>query len=152
MATIELSGGGEMERKLKEMMDKLGDGTLLRVGFLENATYPSGEYVATIAASNEFGDPGNNQPPRPFFRNMIAANLPAWPLEVGKVVKAVDFDGEKALQLMGERIKDQLQGSIRELMEPALSPVTIAKKGFSKPLIWHGVMLNSVDYDVKEIE
>lgn len=38
-------------------MDRLGEGILLRVGFLENATYPSGEYVATIAASNEFGDP-----------------------------------------------------------------------------------------------
>lgn len=152
MATIELSGGGEMERKLKEMMDKLGDGTLLRVGFLENATYPSGEYVATIAASNEFGDPSNNQPPRPFFRNMIAANLPAWPLEVGKVIKAVDFDGEKALQLIGERIKDQLQGSIRELVEPPLSPYTIKKKGFDKPLIDTGHMLNSVDYDVKETE
>jgi hypothetical protein len=152
MATIEISGGSEMERKLKEMMDKLGDGTLLRVGFLENATYPDGEYVATIAAANEFGNPGNNQPPRPFFRNMIAANSPAWPLEVGKVIKAVDFDGGKALQLMGERIKDQLQGSIRELVEPPLSPYTIKKKGFDKPLIDTGHMLNSVDYDVKEIE
>lgn len=152
MATIELSGGGEMERKLKEMMDKLGDGTLLRVGFLENATYPDGEYVATIAAANEFGNPGNNQPPRPFFRNMIAANSPAWPLEVGKVIKAVDFDGGKALQMMGERIKDQLQGSIRELVEPPLSPYTIKKKGVDKPLIDTGHMLNSVDYDVKEIE
>ncbi|WP_262504715.1 phage virion morphogenesis protein [Serratia liquefaciens] len=152
MATIELSGGGELERKLKEMMDRLGEGTLLRVGFLENATYPDGEYVATIAASNEFGNPGNNQPPRPFFRNMIAANSPAWPLEVGKVVKAADFDGKKTLQLMGERIKDQLQGSIRELVEPPLSPYTIKKKGFDKPLIDTGHMLNSVDYDVKEIE
>jgi hypothetical protein len=152
MATIELSGGSEMEKKLKEMMDRLGEGTLLRVGFLENATYPSGEYVATIAASNEFGDPGNNQPPRPFFRNMIAANSSAWPLEVGKVVKAVDFDGKKTLQLMGERIKDQLQGSIRELVEPPLSPYTIKKKGFDKPLIDTGHMLNSVDYDVREEE
>ncbi|CAI1823081.1 Uncharacterised protein [Serratia quinivorans] len=152
MATIELSGGSEMEKKLKEMMDRLGEGTLLRVGFLENATYPSGEYVATIAASNEFGDPGNNQPPRPFFRNMIADNSSAWPLEVGKVVKAVDFDGKKTLQLMGERIKDQLQGSIRELVEPPLSPYTIKKKGFDKPLIDTGHMLNSVDYDVREEE
>ncbi|WP_346827294.1 hypothetical protein [Serratia inhibens] len=150
MATIELSGGGELERKLKEMMDKLGDGTLLRVGFLENATYPDGEHVATIAASNEFGNPGNNQPPRPFFRNMVAANSPAWPLEIGKVVRAVDFDGKKTLQLMGERIKDQLQGSIRELVEPPLSPYTIQKKGFDKPLIETSHMLNSVDYDVKE--
>jgi hypothetical protein len=83
---------------------------------------------------------------------MIAANSPAWPLEVGKVIKAVDFDGGKALQLMGERIKDQLQGSIRELVEPPLSPYTIKKKGFDKPLIDTGHMLNSVDYDVKEIE
>ncbi len=51
---------------------------------------------------------------------------------------------------MGEHIKGQLQGSIRDLMEPALSPVTIAKKGFSKPLIETSHMLNSVDYDIKD--
>jgi len=146
------SGGDALERKLAEMAEKLGEGKVLRVGFLENATYPDGQQVAMVAAANEFGNPANNQPPRPFFRNMIADNKDNWPDDIGRIAQATGFDGEQTLGLMGEHIKGQLQQSIRELMEPPLSPVTIEKKGFDKPLIdtWH--MLNSVDYDIRDGE
>lgn len=144
------SGGAALEAKLAELAEKLGDGKTLRVGFLENATYPDGQQVAMVAAANEFGNPANNQPPRPFFRNMIADNKDNWPDDIGRIAQATGFDGEQTLGLMGEHIKGQLQQSIRELMEPPLSPVTIEKKGFDKPLIWQGVMINSVDYDVTD--
>jgi len=146
------SGGDALERKLAEMAEKLGEGKVLRVGFLENATYPDGQQVAMVAAANEFGNPANNQPPRPFFRNMIADNKDTWPDDIGRIAQATDFDGEQTLGLMGEHIKGQLQQSIRELMEPPLSPVTIEKKGFDKPLIGTSNMLNSVDYDIRDGE
>ncbi|WP_333602759.1 hypothetical protein [Atlantibacter hermannii] len=146
------SGGDALERKLAEMAEKLGEGKVLRVGFLENATYPDGQQVAMVAAANEFGNPANNQPPRPFFRNMIADNKDNWPDDIGRIAQATGFDGEQTLGLMGEHIKAQLQQSIRELMEPPLSPVTIERKGFDKPLIDTGHMLNSVDYDIREGE
>ena len=81
---------------------------------------------------------------------MIADNSPSWPEDMAKIAVATGYEADTMLGMMGEHIKGQLQGSIRDLMEPALSPVTIAKKGFDKPLIWHGVMLNSVDYDVTD--
>ncbi len=146
------SGGDALERRLAEMAEKLGEGKVLRVGFLENATYPDGQQVAMIAAANEFGNPANNQPPRPFFRNMIVDNKDNWPDDIVRIAQATDFDGEQTLGLMGEHIKGQLQQSIRELMEPPLSPVTIEKKGFDKPLIDTGHMLNSVDYDIRDGE
>lgn len=146
------SGGDALERKLAEMAEKLGEGKVLRVGFLENATYQDGQQVAMVAAANEFGNPANNQPPRPFFRNMIADNKDNWPDDIGRIAQATGFDGEQTLGLMGEHIKGQLQQSIRELMEPPLSPVTIEKKGFDKPLIDTGHMLNSVDYDIRDGE
>lgn len=146
------SGGDALERKLAEMAEKLGEGKVLRVGFLENATYPDGQQVAMVAAANEFGNPANNQPPRPFFRNMIADNKDTWPDDIVRIAQTTDFDGEQILGLMGEYIKAQLQQSIRELMEPPLSPVTIEKKGFDKPLIDTGHMLNSVDYDIRDGE
>ncbi|WP_165430942.1 hypothetical protein [Atlantibacter hermannii] len=146
------SGGDALERKLAEMAERLGEGKVLRVGFLENATYPDGQQVAMVAAANEFGNPANNQPPRPFFRNMIADNKDNWPDDIGRIAQATGFDGEQTLGLMGEHIKGQLQQSIRELMEPPLSPVTIEKKGFDKPLIDTGHMLNSVDYDIRDGE
>ncbi|NYA42969.1 hypothetical protein HZI31_06570 [Serratia fonticola] len=139
-----------MERKLAELAAKIGEAKTLRVGFLEDATYPDGEPVSMVAAANEFGNPGNNQPPRPFFRNMIADKSPDWGDDLGKIAVATNFDADTFLPLMGERIRDQLQESIRELTEPPLAPYTIKKKGFDKPLIEDGVMLNAVDYDVED--
>lgn len=117
----------------------------VRVGFLEKATYPDGKSVASIAAVNEFGGSG---PPRPFFRNMIKANAPSWGDDVGKVLKATNFDASRTLGLMGERIVGQLRQSIRDLTSPPLAPSTVRRKGFSKPLVETGVMLNSADYEV----
>ncbi|WP_110869377.1 hypothetical protein [Cronobacter sakazakii] len=144
------SGGAALEAKLAELAEKLGDGKTLRVGFLEGAAYPDGQSVPMVAAANEYGDPAMNRPPRPFFRNMIAEKSPEWPQDIAKIAEATGYEAETMLGLMGEHIKVQLQGSIRDLMEPALSPVTIAKKGFSKPLIETSHMLNSVDYDIKD--
>lgn len=144
------SGGEALEKKLAELADRLGESKTLRVGFLEGATYPDGKSVAMIAAGNEFGDPAANRPPRPFFRNMIADKSPQWGDDIGKIAVATNYDTSTLLPLMGERIKDQLQGSIREFYDPPLSPYTIKEKGFDKPLIRDGVMLNGVDYDIKD--
>lgn len=144
------SGGEALEKKLAELAERLGESKTLRVGFLEGATYPDGESVPMVAAANEFGDPAMNRPPRPFFRNMIAAKSPQWGDDIGKIAGATNYDTSTLLPLMGERIKDQLQGSIREFYDPPLSPYTIKKKGNDKPLIETSHMLNSVDYDIKD--
>lgn len=144
------SGGEALEKKLAELAERLGESKTLRVGFLEGATYPDGESVPMVAAANEFGDPAMNRPPRPFFRNMIADKSPQWGDDIGKIAVATNYDTSTLLPLMGERIKDQLQGSIREFYDPPLSPYTIKKKGNDKPLIETSHMLNSVDYDIKD--
>lgn len=144
------SGGEALEKKLAELAESLGESKTLRVGFLEGATYPDGESVPMVAAANEFGDPAANRPPRPFFRNMIADKSPQWGDDIGKIAVATNYDTSTLLPLMGERIKDQLQGSIREFYDPPLSAYTIKKKGNDKPLIETSHMLNSVDYDIKD--
>jgi hypothetical protein len=151
----------------------------LRVGFLEKATYPTGSSaaarkrarkqarkaqfqaakakagasggttVATVAAANEFGDPANGRPPRPFFRGMIKEKSKNWGKSLAGVLKANNYDVDKSLGLMGEGIKGQLQESIIKLVAPPLKQATIDRKGFAKPLIDTSHMLNSVDYDVK---
>jgi hypothetical protein len=144
------SGGDALQKKLAEIAEQIGDPKTLRVGFLEGATYPDGESVAMVAAANEFGDPSMNRPPRPFFRRMLAEKSPQWGDDLGKIALAVNYDASALFALMGERIKDQLQGSIRDFTDPALAQSTIQRKGFDKPLIDTGHMLNSVDYDVKD--
>ncbi|CUJ80786.1 hypothetical protein [Achromobacter sp. 2789STDY5608628] len=148
MASVELKGGQALVKRLEELAQKLGDGGTLRVGFLEGATYPDGTPVALVAAINEFGRPDRNQPPRPFFRGMIAEKQKDWPRALGAVAKNNDYDIDKTLGQMGEGIKGQLQESIRQLEAPGLSPVTVARKGFAKPLVDTGHMMNSVDYEV----
>lgn len=146
------TGGDALEKKLSEIAKKVGNGTTLKVGFLGGATYPDGTSVAMVAAANEFGDPGMNRPPRPFIRNMIAEKSPSWPDDISKIMVATGYDGKVAFSMMGERIKDQMQESIREFYSPPLAASTIEKKGFDKPLIDTAVMINAIDYQVDEFE
>ena len=144
------TGGTALQRKLTEIAKQIESASSVRVGFLEDSTYDDGTQTAYVAALNEFGDPDHNQPPRPFFRNMIAANQGGWGAALGKTLKASNFNTEQAFSLMGDGMKGQLQKSIQQLDSPPLSPKTIARKGFSKPLIDTGHMFNSVDYEVKK--
>ena len=51
------TGGEKLQKKLQEIVEKLGAARTVRVGFLENATYPDDAHtpVALVAAVNEFG-------------------------------------------------------------------------------------------------
>lgn len=53
--SVTFSGGSKLEEKLREIAEKAGKANTVRVGFLENSTYPNGLPVAYIAAVNEYG-------------------------------------------------------------------------------------------------
>jgi hypothetical protein len=145
---VKLSGGDKLEAKLRELAAKVAGGGIVRIGFLEGSTYPDGTSVPMIAALQNFGSPANNIPPRPFFSNMIAAKSPGWGDSFERILNANGMDVRKSLALMGAGIAGQLRVSINETNTPPLSPVTIARKGFAKPLIDSGVMFQSVDFEV----
>jgi len=144
----EIKGGEKFKAVLHSMESKLEGLPTVKVGFMENSTYPDGTSVPMVAALNEFGVPSKGQPPRPFFRRMVRDKGPTWPAGVATQLKDTDYNVPLTLQRVGQGIKGQLQASIRDLTDPPLAPSTIARKGFSKPLIDTGVMLNSVDYEV----
>ena len=148
MAGRTLQGSDAVMKALEDIARKMGGGEV-SVGFMEGATYPNGTPVAGVAFWNEYGVPSRNQPPRPFFRQMIAAESPTWPGKMAKLAKATDYDGDRVLALMGEDIKGALQKSINDLQDPPLAPSTVEAKGFGKPLIDTSHMLNSVSYEVK---
>ncbi|EAT2899708.1 hypothetical protein N4C39_003014 [Salmonella enterica] len=141
---------GKVMDELNKIASSFSD-LQLKAGFLEGATYPDGTPVPMVAATNEFGNPANNQPPRPYFRNAIAEHEGEWQEAMATLIKN-GGDTRDALSLLGEIIVDDIKGSIRTLDAPPLSPVTIARKGFDKPLIDTSNMLNSVSYEVGEIE
>lgn len=150
--TANVQGGSALERHLKDIETRLGKGSHLRVGFIEDATYPAGEDgakplpVAQVAFWQEWGTVGI--PSRPYFRTMIERKSPRWGVSLGNILRKNDYDAERSLALMGEGIKGQLQQSINDWTSPPNSPRTVEKKGFNKPLIDTAVMLRSVDYQV----
>lgn len=162
-----LKGGSEFEAALKELAEKFKNPGTLRVGFLEGATYSEedgGESVAAVAAYNEFGrmvhvknehglkdELGGTyyQMPRPFFRNMIAANKGEWPKAIANLLSSTGYNTELTLKYTGEGIAKQLRESIQALVSPPLAQSTIDAKGFAKPLINTAHMYNSVDYEVE---
>lgn len=144
MAVVEVRGLESTRKKIEEMLKDLGP-ISLSIGFKEGGTYPNGDSVPFVAYKNEFGVPGNNQPPRPFFRLAVAKNHKKWPTALAIFLRK-NRNVKIAMGEMGELIKQQIQQEILDLTEPALSPVTITKKGFDKPLIDKGIMLDNVEY------
>lgn len=150
MASINFQGSKKLKAKLQEIASQTGKAKSLKVGFMADADYPDGTKVAMVAAIQNFGAPAAGIPPRPFFSNMVKAKSPKWGESLGNMLERTNFDGEKALNLMGEGIKGQLQRSINETNDPPLSPVTVAKKGFNKPLIETANMIRAATYIVED--
>jgi hypothetical protein len=144
-----VQGGNKFEAALQAMAGKVTSAESVKVGFLSGATYPDGTPVAMIAAIQNWGAPKAGIPPRPFFSDMIAKKSPEWGPATGELLKANDYDAAKTLTLVGETVAGQLRQSIVDTNEPALAESTIRRKGFDKPLVDTGHMLNSVDYEVK---
>src|ERR1700676_1897554 len=142
-----LSGGDKLKAALADISRKVGKGTSVKVGFLEGSTYPDGTSVPMVAAINEFGAPSRGQPPRPFFRNMIAEKSVGWPAAIEQNLIATNYDADRTMALVGEGIAGQLRQSIVDTNDPPLAESTIRRKGFSKTLIDTGVLIASVGYE-----
>ncbi|KMV67801.1 hypothetical protein WB66_10915 [bacteria symbiont BFo1 of Frankliniella occidentalis] len=143
-----------LEKYLEGVLEKL-NASEVRAGFLGGSTYPDGTSVTMVAARNEYGDPANNQPPRPFFRNAIAEKQDEWKKSIERGM-ASGLDAKTVLEVVGAQIKGDIQESIATLVEPALSPVTLKRRRTrkvmpnqsNKPLVDTRVMIGDVNYEV----
>lgn len=123
---VTIKGGSALEKRLSELAKDVTKPANLSVGFLSDATYEDGKNVAMIAAIQEFGAPKAGIPPRPFFRNMIAAKSSEWPDAIAGLLKSTDYDATKTMMQVGEGISGQLRQSIVDTMAPPLSQLTLA--------------------------
>ena len=145
----ELEGQSDLMRQLAQMVEEIGAGSV-EIGFFDGE-YPGGKVtVPQVAIWNEFGVPSNNQPPRPFFRNMISEKQSSWPGLFRFALQSHGMDGNRALGFVGKEIRAQVQESIREFTNPDIKQVTKDKKGFVTPLQDTKIMVNSVTYKVNE--
>jgi hypothetical protein len=127
-----------INRNLKKNGEFANDGKFVKANKANfSTTHHVDEYTVTI-------------PARPFFRSMIQKNKGEWPADLGKIIKAANYDSTVALGRLGKHVAEQLQESIRDFSEPGNAKSTIAKKGFDKPLVDSDHMLNTVDSEVQE--
>lgn len=108
---------------------------------------------------NEFGTRGGASgggwggpiPERPFMRNSLRNNKAKYKTVLAKSAKAILF-GQTSTKVVLTKLGILAQGDIQEeitaLSSPPNSPVTIALKGSSKPLIDTGAMRQSVTWKI----
>ena len=121
----------------------------VRVGVLENATYPDGTPVAMVAFWNEYGT--RTSPVRAFFRTTVSENKKNWVLSVQNLMK-MHNDPKQVMGLIGVHMQEQIVQSINTWSDPPNSAYTIAKKGFDKPLVERGIMMRSIKSEVGDGE
>lgn len=117
----------------------------VRVGVLENATYPDGTPVAMVAFWNEYGT--KTSPVRAFFRTTVSDQKKNWVLSVQNLMK-MHNDPQRVMGLIGEHMKGNIVESITTWSDPPNSAYTVAKKGFNKPLVDSSQMSRSITFEV----
>jgi hypothetical protein len=167
MASVnKIVGGKKLDLALQAIEKKITSGGVLRMGFLEGAKYPERTNarflkavgseatptvvpslsIAQVAFWNEYGT--RTAPARPAFRTTIAQKSKDWGAKLGKAIIATDYDGRKALALLGQDMRDDLENAIAQWTSPANAPLTVKIKGFDKPLVDSGDMQRAPDYEV----
>ena len=152
--TATITGGAKLEKYLASA----GKGVKgVRVGWPSTARYPDGTYAAAVAAWNEFGTEKHGRqfvPERPFIRNAIDGAEE----DIVRVIEE-SLQGSQAPSLgfsslsagmVGQVMVARIQQSITTLRDPPNSPVTIAMKGSTNPLIDTGFMRMSVTYVIDQ--
>lgn len=147
-------GFAEIQRQVA-----LLDGSHVKIGFQEGTVTKmqvkgqrkktAGLSMAQIAAENEFGT--NIIPARPFMSTSFDENKAlinkAIQGEYNKILGG-ESTTERSLGLMGQLLTKLIVQKIRAIVYPPNSPITIAIKKSSKPLIDFGQMVQSVRYKV----
>ncbi len=161
---VTVTGGDRLREKLQGIARQVTKASAVKVGFLAESTYPDGTPVAMIAAIQNWGAPAAGIPPRPFFSNAVRAKKGEWPNAIRDLLKDNNYDALRTLQQTGEVIAGQIRMSIIETNSPPLKPATLRARGVApgmkynpanpatfgaKPLVDTGVLLGSVNYEVK---
>src|SRR5271170_1531297 len=173
----QVKGGDKLQKYLFTVAQRLGTGGVVRVGFLEDATYPAAARRALDARDKQgravkinakartklvetLAKPLNvatvafwnnfgtsRMKARPFFSDMIAEDSPSWGTQLARVAKATNYDTKLTLARMGEGIQGRL---VKKIVDwPAdNAEYTVEKKGFNKGLIEQGIMQRSTGYEV----
>lgn len=124
----------------------------LEIGVLgEKAEVPHKDSTLTVAAIAEIHEYGLGVPERAFIRGWFDAYQAVAKLYIKTIWKSV-IDGKRtktqALELLGVRFVGEAQQYMTNAQFTPLSPVTIRRKGSSKPLIDTGQMRSAITFRI----
>jgi len=135
-------------RKLVDNMKRTPQ-VKVRVGIQgpEAETDRGGITNAGLASVHEFGSPARGIPERSFMRSTFDEKQKGYQKELDRIAGA-SLDGaelEGEMLLLGEQYRSDVIDKIRSGIPPALSEITIARKGGeATPLIDTGQLLSSI--------
>ena len=117
------------------------DGTVVSAGVMDSKN-------ATKAAINEYGT--SKIPQRPFMRTAVSRHGKSWGEKSAKAVQSVmkGMPISQVTELVGMQMKSDISSTLTNGPWTPNSPVTIAKKGSSRPLIDTGELRASITYRV----
>ncbi|WP_419636476.1 hypothetical protein [Thiolapillus sp.] len=143
---IEQSGDG-MHKVRKHLHDVSVEVGILRGKYKSEGDEPA-RYVAQVAAQNEYGH--GRIPSRPFMRNAMRKNKKDIRKGLGRVARAETHAKSAKGQMMrlGMRAQNWVRREITDLRTPPNSPMTIARKRSSNPLIDTGRMRQEIQFRV----
>lgn len=146
--------GGNKAKAFLAQIAQSAKNKVLRVGFLEGSTYPTGRPVPLVASIMEYGAPSAQFPipPRPFFRTMISKNKADWGPMASKLLVKNKYDVDKTFQTMGNVISGQLKQSISETNSPPLSEVTLMVRSLMKGRMNQAAGLTTVYEAIRRVK
>jgi phage gpG-like protein len=104
---------------------------VIQAGIL-GGQYEDGTNIAYVAAIQEYGAPAANIPPRPFLSTTSATQRKEWTKLMGDGIAAVaagQLTADDLMEQLGSLMAGDIQKTISEIQEPALSPITVMLRG-----------------------
>lgn len=162
LAVMKVTGQEAFDKALNAL--KECKGVELKVGYFEDATYPSGLPVAVVAAIAEHGFPPRNIPARPIFRPTIAKHEQEWREKLSSGMRAImqgNTTIDHVLDAIGGLAAGDVAHTISKINSPPLKKSTVKArinklaKGarleatIAKPLVETGILIK-VQWDVSK--
>ena len=150
----------KIKRKNPKAIEKLLENTVrlahrkVEVGIVDGSEWhkEAGMTVKELSIIHEFGSVSANIPERSFIRASMDKNRAEYRKMLAKGAPKILIGRASPTSLL-ESVGDQAAFHMRQFVRTPsnfkpLSPLTIAKKGHSRPLIDTSQMVNAIDYKV----
>jgi phage gpG-like protein len=104
---------------------------VIQAGIL-GGQYEDGTNIAYVGAIQEYGAPAAGIPARPFMRTTSESKRKEWTKLMGEGIAAVaagQITADQLMEQLGSLMAADIQKTISEIQEPALSPITVMLRG-----------------------